>query len=205
MVKKGKSNEIINLPPLISPTEEVAVEEHHPRYLEEYLYEVAIFTPHDAMANSNDLTCVAIFGGYQQLAYIRPYKDMTWTFVIGMEWILFSEVVYQNNQFYALTYKGALACFSVTNPNLKLVAKEIPVDNKDNCCYYKNYLVEYGGELLQIRRYIVRPKCILDPKTTMFKVFKWYFDGWLEMESLGDVALFLGDNSSGFPRQMTKF
>ncbi|PON45040.1 hypothetical protein PanWU01x14_261830 [Parasponia andersonii] len=186
------SNEMVYLPPLIPPTEEDE-EEHNPDILENYIYKITTFTP-DPIAKSNDLICVAIYGDYQQLAYIRPTEDVTWTFVVGMEDVLIEDVVYFNHKFYAITYAGELMCFNVTNPNLKLVAREIPKVDKEYFCQ-KKYLVEYG-ELVQIQRFVVHTRSGFDPDTIKFKIFKWHFDGWLETKNLDDAAFFLGDNSS---------
>ena len=60
--------------------------------------------------------------------------------------------------------------------------------------------MESCGELWQVGRYADKdvPSPDFNPVTKKFRVFKLCFDGprWIEMKNLGDVSLFLGDNSS---------
>lgn len=156
---KHKRNEIINLPSLCLPNpdeeeEEEDDEEYYGhRYFEEYISKVTTFTP-DLVANPSDLVCVVIFGGLCQLAYIRANKDTKWThFANCVDQVGFDDVVYYNHQFYALTCRGKLTSFDTTYPNLKLVVSGTPRDDEEKDFCYKRYLVEYGGELLQIQRF----------------------------------------------------
>ncbi|PON48612.1 heme peroxidase [Trema orientale] len=96
----------------------------------------------------------------------------------------------QDQIFYALSYLGELMSFGVTKSGDSTVEFITPENPSFECDSYttitssKRYLVEAYGELLLAERH-----------------FLWLdFDEeegeWVEIESLGDVALFLGDNSS---------
>ncbi|PON33223.1 F-box domain containing protein [Trema orientale] len=214
-------NTVIHLPPLFPPTS-IWLLGKIARYREYYVMKMTTFTP-NLLANPRDLILVVIFGECRKLAYIRPAKDSRWTCVLDGTVSFFDDVVYHENKFYAITTKSALVSFDVTDlkeSKTKLVIDEEPSsdeeeddeeqssDNEEEddkneesdevvekLFCYKRYLVESFGDLLQVKRYI---KFSDDRETKMFKVFKWNLDdsSWVEINSLGDSALFLGDNTS---------
>ena len=176
------------------------------------IYGSVILSPHeyhirklllttDPLINSNDCTAVVIFGEEGELAFIRLGRDTSWTRIMGDHCIEFDEVLYHNNQFYATNFYGMVVSFDIPesgNPVAKLVLlDEVPAISK-------RYLVTSpGGELW----HIARGADLLDDNITrvtpMFKIFRLddadsHDDDakLVEIESLGDVALFLGDNSS---------
>ncbi|KAL5549938.1 hypothetical protein UlMin_000114 [Ulmus minor] len=175
---------------------------------------VATFTA-DPVENPNDLTIVVIYGEFQQLASIRPTKDNKWTRVVDTQ-MPFDDILYYNNQFYAITMKGKVISFDVTNPfnlNIKVITKEISENEEEKEFLGSRSLVESCGELLMVERYWDKfdtgdcedneacEDCeySFDRFTVKFKVFKLSLNGpimWVEIKSLGDVALFLGDNCS---------
>ncbi|KAL5569242.1 hypothetical protein UlMin_025817 [Ulmus minor] len=172
-----------------------------------------IFTT-DPVGNPDDLTIIVIYGGYRQLASIRLGKDNKWTHITDTH-IPFDDVVYYNNQFYAITMKGKVLSFDATNPtnlNIKVITEEIPKDNEEKEYLGSRSLVESCGELLMVERYSYvfdtgdcenSEDCedcedSFDRFTVKFKIYKLSLNGqrWVEVKNLGDVALFLGDNSS---------
>ncbi|GMN44651.1 hypothetical protein TIFTF001_013851 [Ficus carica] len=199
MVSEENTDTVIHLPSLFPPIDSKR-KEFYDNYLGLYVYKITTFTP-DPIDNPKDLICVVIFEEFCELAYIRPIKDTIWTRITGMERVLFDDVIYFNDKFYALTYKGKLTSFDATDPlesEIKLETDENPSNEEKDLIPYKRYLIKsHEGELLQVQRY---KDCDRDLNhvTKKFKVFKLTPDEsrWVEMKSLGYVAIFLGDNSS---------
>lgn len=195
---EGNRKPIIHLPPVFPPDNILEAPDR-----EFQVFKVASYTP-DPIADPNDVILAVIFGEYSELAYIRPTRDTTWTRVTGLGITTFDDIVYYKGQFYALSYEGELVSFDVTNPsksNMRLVLAEDSDKYyfvKRGFCYKKYLVKSYGGELLLVRRYLDRRFGDIDRVTKTFKVFKLSFDGprWIEMKSLGDMALFVGDNAS---------
>lgn len=110
-------------------------------------------------------------------------------------------MVYYDNQFYAITHDGALVSFGTSHPfkyNVKLTSTKTSRYSKKGHFCFKRYLVESCKvELLQVKMY-KESLGDRDRVTKKFIVFKFDFEKtrWLKMESLGDIALFLGHNTS---------
>ena len=220
---ESKENTIICLPPPFPPKEK-RILKLTARFREYFVMKMTTFTP-NPLTNPKDLILVVIFGEFQKLAYISTAKDSMWTHVASDLVKSFDDVVYYKNKFYALTAPGgALVSFDAAdsrdNLNVKLVVDGVASDDEDdynddenNNDYveeeedeeveveeryfcYKRYLVEsFGGDLLHVKRYIRYSE---EHETMKFRVFKWNLDvlRWVEITSLGDYALFLGDNTS---------
>ncbi|XP_004309236.1 PREDICTED: F-box protein At2g17036-like [Fragaria vesca subsp. vesca] len=182
-----KQNSVIHLPPV-----------WHFRKSDHFDYYVhkAVISA-DPLLNANECIVVVITEPFYQLAFIRLGKDSTWTYV---DWRIrgrgFDEVVFLEGKLYGVQSRNrVLSCEINTrfHSGLKLAA------NKFQTNYWaKNYLVcskEKG--LLLVHR-------LLDFEggrhTTKFVVYKLNFNKrkWTEIDTLGDVALFVGDNSSFF-------
>ncbi|XP_024021531.1 F-box protein SKIP23-like [Morus notabilis] len=128
---------------------------------------------------------VVIFSpGLHKLAFIRPTKDPTWNRIHVDHLINFDDVLYYDNRFYAIDNFCRLVSFDTSDPcnlNIKLVVGKTFRTNSSN----KLYLVQsYKGEFLRVER-----------------EFKYWIltspePRWIEINNLGDGALFLGDNSS---------
>ncbi|PON33696.1 hypothetical protein TorRG33x02_354550, partial [Trema orientale] len=206
---ESNENTIIHLPPLFPPLDDKKVMELTSQYRHEYIFKMTIFTP-DPVANPKDLIVIVIYDYVKELAYFRPTKDSTWIRVEGDEGSSYDDILHYKNKFYAITTrKGALVSFDVTDSNnfdTKLVADGIPSDNEEDGYYdddgiekysfHKRYLAEsFEGDLLHVKRYLRFTEV---NETKMFRVFKWNMDlcKWVEIKSLGDNALFIGDNTS---------
>ena len=122
LVSEGNDH-IIHLPPLF-PLPRTAG--YSTDYLESYVFKVTTFTP-DPVAYMNDVICVAILGYSRELVYIRPATENKWIRVTGTKHISFHDVVYYNNQFYALTREGKLFSFEISyNWRICLISAKSP-------------------------------------------------------------------------------
>ncbi|KAL5567983.1 hypothetical protein UlMin_024558 [Ulmus minor] len=197
IIDEGKTyqNKIIHLPPLFPPD---PIQDFDIELRGMYVKKVAIFTA-DPIGNPDDFAIVVIYRC--QLAYIRPAKDNKWTRIVDtkISFRAFDDVVYYNNQFYAITMSyGKVISFDVNDPNnlnVKLVIRDSFGHHEKGTFVDVRYLVKSYGELLMVERYW---DDLGDRFTTKFRVFKLSLDRlkWIEIKSLGDVALFLGDNYS---------
>ncbi|EXC57185.1 hypothetical protein L484_000735 [Morus notabilis] len=174
-------------------------------YAEVYDYHIekALLTA-DPLTNPNECMIVVIFGEMQELAIFRIAKDTTWTKINGYDhdnkqiMLEIKDICHHNNQIYAVDVHGVLRSFDVTNPcnpTVNLVAPRRASDHSS----VKRYLVEsYGGKLLQVERHLSWRNEDDGRETKRFRVFRLDFDRakWIKIKSLGDVSLFLGDNSS---------
>ena len=131
------------------------------------------------------------------MGILRYGIDTSWTIVADSG---YDDVLHYKNQFYGVKFSGELLSFDVANPSTVKTVALAPEELNNHP--KKRYLVESCGELLQVERYIKFARddrgCI-NRRTTRFRIFKLDFDKgnqWIETRSLGDVALFLGDNSS---------
>ncbi|PON75658.1 hypothetical protein TorRG33x02_245070, partial [Trema orientale] len=160
------------------------------------------FTP-NLLANPRDLILIVIFGECRKLAYIRPAKYSSWTCVLDGRVSFFDDVVYHKNKFYALTTKSALVSFDVTDSfesKTKFVIDEEQSSDEEEedgeeQSSDDDEEDDENEESDEVKRYI---KFSDDRETKMLRVFKWNLDdsSWVEINSLGDSALFLGDNTS---------
>ncbi|PON31658.1 hypothetical protein PanWU01x14_368110 [Parasponia andersonii] len=179
------------------------------------------FTPNQ-VAIPNDLIVVVIYG-HPRVAFIRPARDSTWTSIIDDN---YDDIVYYKDQFYAITtqHTGILVSFDVTNSSKSnvIVTEEIFSHNEegveeqedddddeeeeifsyneeeeDEGFLYRVYLVEsIGGDLLKVKRWQNYDNYRVTRSFTVFKLGLADVPRWLKVDSLGDEALFLGDNSS---------
>ncbi|KAL5567979.1 hypothetical protein UlMin_024554 [Ulmus minor] len=202
MIEEGNisGNKIIQLPSLSSldPMEVCSIGMRRT-----YIKKIAISTI-DSIENLDDFEVAVIYGEYLHLASIRPTKDNKWTRVVDTQTPL-HDIMYHNNQFYAVHISGKMVCFNVRNSinlNIKTIVEnfpideEISIDDQEREFLSFRYLVESYGELLLVERYWNNFES--DHITVKFKIFKLNLDGlrWVKIKSLGDVALFLGNNSS---------
>ncbi|PRQ57025.1 hypothetical protein RchiOBHm_Chr1g0343741 [Rosa chinensis] len=159
----------------------------------------------DPILNAKDcINVVVIYEDYCRLAFIRLNKLKTLhglmlTTYVDNRWTLIREVVHTEDKFYAMNRWSQLLSFDITaqsNLNVKLVGHKI-----SGTKFMQRYLV-YSTEkkLLMVDRYCFYEKVDGFSKrvTKEFKVFYFNFDRceWTEKKTLGDVALFIGDNSS---------
>ncbi|KAM5551691.1 F-box protein SKIP23 [Rosa sericea] len=193
--KQKKENSIIRLPPLTCKDLTPRRILHWSRRSESYGVKAMISA--DPVLNASDCIVVIIYEELKQMAFIRLSKDTTWTYIdrsADNRGRLIEEVAYFRDRFYAVDYWRRLLSFDITaqsNSDIKLVAQSIEGKKFD-----KKYIVNSNEkELLMVQRYYSRE----DSSVTIgFKVFEFKFDKseWVEKNDLGDVALFLGDNTS---------
>lgn len=162
----------------------------------------------DPLAYPNECTLVVIFSDMLELASFRIAKDTTWTrintYVDENEQKHLppiDDICHYNNQIYAIDCHGVLRSFDVSTnscyPTVKLVTRHTRsfISGYADC----RYLVKScEGELLQVQRYEKWREEDGGRETKKFRIFKLDFikAKWIKKSSLGDVALFLGDNSS---------
>ncbi|PQQ18276.1 F-box protein SKIP23-like [Prunus yedoensis var. nudiflora] len=150
----------------------------------------------DPILHANDCIVLVIYEDSCRLAFIRLNKDTTWTYFEHAGGIY--EIVHIRDKFYAIDNLSQLLSFDMTarfDSDIKLLGREIPQET-----FKKLYLVNLNEkELLMVERYIEHDfEVAFKRVTTKFEVFKFDYDKckWIKKKSLGDFALFLGDNSS---------
>ncbi|KAI5345872.1 hypothetical protein L3X38_013749 [Prunus dulcis] len=188
--KKKREDSIINLPPQ---------DRNYGNFLHEQVIAAFVIKPTisvDPILNPNNCIVVAIYEGRGILAFIRLNKDTTWTYV-DESLSFIQDVVHVEDKFYVVEEGGTLFSFDIISQcisNKQLVAQGIESDEVQ-----KTYLVVLNDkELLMVLRYITfKDRCRV---TTKVEIFELNFDKyeWVEKNTLGDVALFLGDNFSIF-------
>ncbi|KAK9949172.1 hypothetical protein M0R45_004707 [Rubus argutus] len=132
----------------------------------------------------------------------RLGKDTTWTYVDenvddSLEGCcMIEDVANVGNKFYAVNYWSELLSFDVTtrsNSNTRLVGRGSCPDYDDT----KRYIFEgEENKLLMVQRYLEFGET--KRVTKKFRVFEMNFQTgeWTEKNTLGDIALFVGNNSS---------
>ncbi|XP_050365475.1 F-box protein At2g26160-like [Argentina anserina] len=152
----------------------------------------------DPISDPENSVLTVIYGEYDRLAFIRPSsKDKRWTYV-DKRWGTIEEVVYSRGIIYAVDNRSKLFSYNINSFSKLELAPDLPWDG-----FSKRYLALDSNkkELWMVKRYIKYIKDKPDFKrreTIKFKIFKINLDEheWTEKETLGDVALFVGDNSS---------
>ncbi|PON66447.1 F-box domain containing protein [Trema orientale] len=212
---------IIHLPPLFE--EEYAkvyadVRQYH-------VVKMTTFTP-DPVTNPNDLILVVICGECSCVAYIRPAKDSKWTHVRDITFddvVFYKDQVYAitpqwSNKLVSfditdssklnIIYAEDIIIYNNEedddDDDVEVEEVEVEVDDDDDeydddderGFLLRVYLVEsIGGDLLKVQRFLQYNDNKL---IKSFKVFKLSLDvsRWVEIKSLGDEALFVGDSTS---------
>lgn len=186
---------------------------------DEYISELSIckvvLSANPALA-PEDYVVMVIYGVVKSLAFIRS-GDKDWTYVRGRTGCY--DVVYCNGKIYAVDCSGILAHCDTTEPVprlRKMAPAPYPIHHLESDVEFY-YLVESPqNQLLLVCRMMVHTPRDNDNdpwfQTTGFKIFKLLVLGkltaYVELKTLGDNALFLGDNhstcvpavaSNGFP------
>ncbi|KAJ8642607.1 hypothetical protein MRB53_004355 [Persea americana] len=99
-------------------------------------------------SSTDDYTVLVIFSGMCRLAFFRPRKEGKWI-VMDYRPVLFQNVIYYREQFYAIDMLGALVLVGL-DPQPKLTKITPYLKRHASTC--KRYLVEWSGELLHVRR-----------------------------------------------------
>ncbi|RXI08592.1 hypothetical protein DVH24_022736 [Malus domestica] len=182
---------IIRLPPLSLPS---LIRLRRENYV---VYKATISA--DPILNADNCIVTVVYEDICQLAFLRLNKDSQWTYILEKVdrgwWRTVEEVVQFEDRFYAVDLYGKVFSFDVTTPSVapvKVVGREFDGEN----CYVTRYLVVCNEKtILMVQRCMVG----LDGhETKRISVFELNISKgeWTEKNSLGDVALFVGDNSS---------
>ncbi|PON34779.1 ascorbic acid mannose pathway regulator [Trema orientale] len=196
------ANTSIQLPYLFPPLLDLTPDDDPDPDYGQFLIEVrdyhvwkALITA-DPVTNPDNCIIVVIYGFQRKMACIIYGKDKTWKEIEyrGMDMVHFK------NQIYIVRNNGELISFDPCNGTIELVAHHIEemLEAMNFNSTTNRYLVESCGELLQIERYVAFHEDGYDRVTKIFRVFKLDFDTteWIEIKDLGNVSLFIGDNSS---------
>ncbi|KAE9464915.1 hypothetical protein C3L33_03167, partial [Rhododendron williamsianum] len=144
----------------------------------------------------------AIYSVFSLVALIKS-DDAAWTYISQEQLRLASDVIYYESHFHVIDEWCGLTkikSFSGIDHSIELEA----IIKPDQTMIFSSYLVESSttGELLNVVRYL-EPKGENDQYVTWyFKVYKLSHSSeqphptWVEIESIGGDALFLGDNYS---------
>ncbi|XP_050212371.1 F-box protein SKIP23-like [Mercurialis annua] len=148
----------------------------------------------------DNFVAVAILNQTGDLAYCRN-GDKSWSLIENAR--TYSEdVIYYNGMFYAVNKTGQIAVCDVSGESPRVSIIETPRQIGGDM----QYLVSSGDELLLVTRFLdveyefdhpdMEPHLFY--RTTRFDVLRLDLNGprWLSMRSLGDKALFIGENSS---------
>ncbi|PRQ23139.1 hypothetical protein RchiOBHm_Chr6g0258051 [Rosa chinensis] len=210
--RREKENSVIRLPPLTPPGWRKWVRvrrKNRDDWVERCQYYVHKATlSADPASDANDCIVVVIYEERLRLAFIRLGKDKTWTYIdervgTSVSSIVINgcrgieEVARVEDKFYGVNYGSELYSFKVTpqsSSDVKLAA--CGVEQK---VFVKRYLVEAKERvILMVQRYIKFDYEVGKRVTRKFRIFELNLDEceWIEKQSLGDVALFVGDNSS---------
>ncbi|XP_050373231.1 probable F-box protein At1g44080 [Argentina anserina] len=191
---REKENSVIYLPPLIPPE---GSEAQWSAECDSYIFKATISA--DPILSVNDCIVMIIYDDLYKLAFIR-LGDTTWSYTNVRTH--FEEAVHVENNICVVDYWSKLHSIDVTSQchedGVKLVAHGVKRPDDD---YVKSYLVESSKErgLLMVRRYYYHDEDNNNKRvTTKFKVYELDFNEhrWVQKRTLGNVALFLGDNSS---------
>ncbi|KAF4395636.1 hypothetical protein F8388_008735 [Cannabis sativa] len=166
----------------------------------------------DPLANPNkECMLVVIFSDMKELAFIRlgignnNGHDLTWTKIQPAEYFNSDDILFYKDLCYAVTIEGTLRSFdlsdSCVDSTIRELGHEFPWMYEGlGHITIKRYLVELCGDIIMIERCMEYfHKVTKNGRTTkFFKVWRYTFDSnkWIHIRSLGNMALFLGDNSS---------
>ncbi|XP_021823468.1 F-box protein At2g26160-like [Prunus avium] len=194
--KREKENSVIRLPPLSTPNRRRNF--YLKRRYDHLIYKATISA--DPILDPNNCIILVIYEELSQLAFIRLNRDKKWTYAdksVDQSWRLIEEVVQFQDKFYALDRLGKLCSFDITTQsilNVNLVAHGAQHDRGYD---YKRYLVVSNeNKILMVEKCFVYIPPIRF--TRKFRIFELNFKmgEWVEKNTLGDAALFVGDSSS---------
>lgn len=136
---------------------------------------------------------MALYGLHLKLTLAFPGDDSSWTKISNEKFWPFCDVIYFKDAFHALNHKGeVVACRVLRDKSVRL--ERVAPQLRETLGACMKYLVESSGDLLQVARDIK----LLEEETCLtvgFTVFRWR-EGWEEVRSLGDRAIFIGVNLS---------
>ncbi|KAM6552000.1 hypothetical protein CsatB_001808 [Cannabis sativa] len=137
---------------------------------------------------------VVIFSSMYDMAFIKLSRDDGPQIWIKIEPYFCSfDVIHFKGLFYAIINDGTLRSFDLRSPcvdsTVRELAREIPLPHLG----LKRYLVESYGHIILVERFFR-----WDIKDEIRRTWRYCMESnnWIHMKSLGEMALFLGDNSS---------
>ncbi|XP_010274421.1 PREDICTED: F-box protein SKIP23-like [Nelumbo nucifera] len=143
-------------------------------------------------------------GEQGDLAFCRA-GDESWT-ILRRGFRPYDDIIYHKERFYTLGNHGGLDAWDVSSSSPKrTVIAQVPPVLTGGRVIHKRYLVESSGDLLLVLRHDYFDDDANSPsqlhRTGGFKVFKLEERSsmnprWVEVKSIGDRVLFLGDNYS---------
>ncbi|KAH7854316.1 hypothetical protein Vadar_012449 [Vaccinium darrowii] len=197
------SRVVISLPPLKDP------DGHYEHYIDNpqnFITKAVLLS--DPFLHPNNYEVVVIYNDMCQLAMFKSGQN-SWNFFHSDRPLLFSDVIYygkgQSEGLYAVSYWDELVKIDFASGTEKVLTKKSAAVNAQ-----VTYLVQsQDGDLLLVQRFWTEPfkygdnpdEEIID-KTFRFAIFKLLHPTgetgatWVQIKSLGDQALFLGDNHS---------
>ncbi|KAG5522834.1 hypothetical protein RHGRI_034847 [Rhododendron griersonianum] len=213
---------MIRLPPIIVPPgfefiRDIAEDEDE--YISELSICKAVLSANPALAPDYYLV-TAIYSFGKSLAFIKS-GDKDWTYVGSRIYPDCEDVLYHNGTIYAVDGCGEILYCDTTVepvPMLKEMAPAPPSTPLPHSRVNFHYMVESPhNQLLLVCRMMVSNANDNEPRyqTTGFKIFELFVleeddkTAWVELKTLGNHALFLGNNhstcvsaasSNGFPR-----
>lgn len=204
-----RENSTFDLPPLHPP--EMSDERYRTKWTRyhEYFVNKAIISA-DPVSSAKDCTVVVSYADRGRLAFIRLHGDTRWTYIDAGIIERVYEIIYAEDKLYALDSKNrGFSCDITTTSqlNFTLVAETFEEHVPVGSFMLKEYLVESSEGLVMVVRCMRTRQRRHRPRVTVgFIVFKLdaYHRKWAPIDTLGDVALFLGDSvisvmASDFP------
>ncbi|KAK9912693.1 hypothetical protein M0R45_036543 [Rubus argutus] len=146
--REHQENLIIRLPPLKPPAKDRGLEAWIKRC--NYFVQRTMISE-DPILNADNCIVVVIYVECIQLAFIKPGKDTTWTYV-DERWRGNEEVVHVKDNFYSVNNRSQLLYFKITrdsSSDVTLAAKEIPRKS-----VHKGYIVDSNEGLLMVKRFL---------------------------------------------------
>ncbi|XP_021803102.1 putative F-box protein At1g65770 isoform X1 [Prunus avium] len=194
--------------PIFLPPLDILIAKYETSYHEHYVRKVILSV--DPTMNPENYVVVALYGRWPMLAFIKSGQN-TWTYPSPNG--NFSDVIFYKSKVYALEAMGDIESLDVFssdyNPSQPPQLKpRTPFQPFQPYCFHA-YLVESTkGDLLHILRFYAlidgRFRHGAGRRTTHFVIYKWVFDNEdegcighnVEVKSIGDEAVFVGDNHS---------
>ncbi|XP_074293661.1 F-box protein At2g26160-like [Silene latifolia] len=196
----GNSQGIIHLPPFIAALD--TSEEEGQDFNCEYFVRKAILSS-DPATSPNDYVLMLIYGEFQLLASWKS-GDTHWTYV-NWEVPLIYDLMYSHGQILAVDILGQLiSCDIRVKPASHSIVSDHLLGMLGTFC--RRYIVKLpDGTILQTVRLLRACKCNKDVPaffTIGFVLYKLLDNNdrkkWISVESLGEGALFVGDNHSQY-------
>ncbi|XP_042519326.1 putative F-box protein At5g55150 [Macadamia integrifolia] len=160
-----------------------------------FIEKAVICSSPSSSSSADNCIVMAIYGELSLLAFAK-IGDTKWTSLENCP-RGFIDLIYSNGYFFALQSLGNVVKCEINGPHPKAI--EFASPPKVNFVERK-YLVELSGELHMVMRNFknIGPYSSPQSRTTDFKIYKLDSRNkqWVEVESLGDRALFVGNNST---------